>query len=138
MQCKNCDNEVMGRGSYCGPSCKTLYNRNKKRNTVTDKSVTIAAVTPAVTGVTVTAVTGYIIALDEADVYGRTAVRFQGDQWPTRPVPLSETDQPHSGGRGKYTRQDGSVYQFDCNGTAFEVTAGKVYQTTAEVKACYA
>jgi len=44
MKCKNetCDNEAQGRGSYCSDSCKTLYNRNRKRN----KSVTVTAVTP--------------------------------------------------------------------------------------------
>ena len=37
MKCKRdgCDNEAIGRGVYCSGTCKTVYNRNKKRNTVT-------------------------------------------------------------------------------------------------------
>lgn len=55
MKCKHepCNNEVTGKGSYCSPTCKTLYNRNKKRNTVTPKKT----VTPAVTPVTEQSVT---------------------------------------------------------------------------------
>ncbi len=71
-------------------------------------------------------------------VYGRQEVKFASGQWLSRPEPLNPDDKPHTGGRGKYTRQDGSVYQFDSSGTAFEVVNGKVYQTIEEVKACYA
>jgi hypothetical protein len=131
MKCKNCDNEVVGRGSYCGPSCKTLYNRNKKRNTVT-----IESVTPAVTAVTTTAVTPAFVTAP-GEVYGRQAVSFEGNQYETRPIPLNPDDHPHTGGRGKYTRHDGTIYQFDCNGSAFEVINGKAYQIINEVKACY-
>ncbi len=37
MKCKRdgCSNEAVGRGKYCSGTCKTLYNRNKKRNTKT-------------------------------------------------------------------------------------------------------
>lgn len=79
----------------------------------------------------------YSVMFEDTAVYSRQAVRYQGDQWLTRPKPIDPTDQPHVGGRGKYTRQDGSIYQFDSNGRAFEVINGQVYQSTEEVKACY-
>lgn len=42
MQCINCDNEAKGKSMYCGDTCKTVFNRNR-RNT---KTVTKIAVTP--------------------------------------------------------------------------------------------
>ena len=50
---------------------------------------------------------------------------------------VTTSDQRHQGGRDKYTRPDGSVYQCDSIGNEFEVVNGKVYQTTNDVKACY-
>ena len=70
-------------------------------------------------------------------VYGRPAACWDNDTFATRPRPVNPTDTPHTGGRGKYTRQDGTVYQYDSSGNDFEVTNGKVYQTIGEVKACY-
>jgi len=84
----------MGKGSYCSASCKTLYNRNKK-------APVTAAVTPAVT-------------INGKTIYNRPAVKCS--KYNTRPMPLDPTDQPHPGGRGKYTRQDGTTYQFDSSG----------------------
>lgn len=45
MKCRNdkCSNEAKGRSKYCSDSCKTVTNRNKKRNT---ESVTSESVTP--------------------------------------------------------------------------------------------
>ena len=37
MKCVNCGKEAEGRSKYCSATCKTIYNRNKNRNT---KSVT--------------------------------------------------------------------------------------------------
>ncbi len=45
MKCINCDNEAMGKSMYCSASCRTVYNRNRKRNNVTAE----ISVTPAVT-----------------------------------------------------------------------------------------
>lgn len=101
MKCKHepCNNDAMGKGSYCSNTCKTLYNRNKKA------PVTVA-VTPAVT------------LSNKPDVYGRPAIKCS--KYTTRPMPLDPTDQPHPGGRGKYTRQDGTTYQFDSSGKAHD------------------
>lgn len=131
MKCKNetCSNEATGSSAYCGDSCRAVYNRNK-RNTGTG---TIA------TGTVPEQVTGThrkYLMVSGVTCYGRPAV--QCSQYRTRPDPLDPHDQPHSGGRGRYTRQDGSVYQFDSSGNSFEVTGGKVYQSAEEVKACYA
>ena len=71
-------------------------------------------------------------------MYNRQSVRWEIDQYDTRPEPLDHKDIPHDGGRGKYTRQDGTVYQFDCQGYSFEVVNGMVYQDIEEVRDCYA
>ena len=57
----------------------------------------------------------------EGKVYNRQAVTFKGDQYESRPEPLSPTDQPHEGGRGKYTRADGSTYQIDATGHSHDI-----------------
>lgn len=31
MQCKQCNRETKGRSQYCSESCKTVYNRNKRK-----------------------------------------------------------------------------------------------------------
>lgn len=31
MKCKQCGKEVAGRSQYCSESCKTVYNRNKRK-----------------------------------------------------------------------------------------------------------
>lgn len=69
-------------------------------------------------GVTSQGVTGAAVLVRVTDqvVYGRPAVSYYRDKFETRPEPLDVTDRPHSGGRGRYTRQDGTVYQFDCAG----------------------
>ncbi len=33
MKCLNCNNEGRGRSQYCSDTCKTVWNRNRKRNT---------------------------------------------------------------------------------------------------------
>jgi hypothetical protein len=131
MKCKNetCSNEAAGSSAYCSESCRTIYNRNKRNTT----GGTIA------TGTAGTATTGTLgFCKLPGTVYNRPAVSYVVDQHDSRPMPLNPDDHPHPGGRGKYTRQDGSVYQFDCNGASFEVTAGKVYQATKAVQECYA
>ena len=41
MKCLNCVKEATGRSKYCSDKCKVSYNRNKKRNDVTEtESVT--------------------------------------------------------------------------------------------------
>ncbi len=70
-------------------------------------------------------------------VYNRQAVSYQHDKFRTRPEPLDVTDTPCPCNRGRYTRLDGSQYQFDCLGHDFPLTNGLLYQTTEEVKACY-
>ena len=41
MKCLNCVKEATGRSKYCSDKCKVSYNRNKKRNSVTEtESVT--------------------------------------------------------------------------------------------------
>ncbi len=127
MKCKNesCTNEAKGKGSYCSDTCKTLYNRNKNRNNVT--------VTPAVT---VYPGNEFVTVTDET-VYGRPAVHWSRDEYDTRPEPLDPYDQPVTGSRGRYKRQDGTVYQFDSSGHSFEVTNGKVYQSIEQVRECY-
>jgi hypothetical protein len=123
-RCKyeTCSNEITGSSAYCSNSCRA---KESKRNR------TGATIEAQPSGATSAFITGL------GTVYNRQAVIYKGDQWPSRPTPLNSYDQPHVGGRSKYTRQDGSVYQFDCNGSAFEVTKGKVYKTINEVKACY-
>jgi hypothetical protein len=57
MKCKNteCNRDAKGNGKYCSATCKTVFNRNKKRN----KKTAVTPVTPAVTPekATVTSVT---------------------------------------------------------------------------------
>ncbi len=53
MKClNNCGKDAAGRSQYCSDTCKTVYNRNKKRNkldpSVTAESVTVKGVTEAV------------------------------------------------------------------------------------------
>ena len=107
MKCKQCGNEVISKGQYCSDSCRTIYNRNKRKAGTT----TNATGTPAVT------------LPDKPPVYGRPAVKCS--KYGTRPQPISPDDQPHKGGRGKYTRQDGTVYQFDSSGNVSDVVNGK-------------
>lgn len=127
MKCKNeCGNEARGNGSYCSGTCKTIYNRNKRRSNL--------AVTPTVT---VYPGNEFVTVADET-VYGRPAVHWNRDEFNTRPEPLDSQDKPHAGGRGKYTRADESVYQFDVLGKPFEVIDGKVYQDIDKVQECYA
>lgn len=130
MKCKNesCSNEVTGKAACCSPKCRKAASRSVTNCDA--PSVTLPSVTSSVT-------CDYEMGIAGEFVYNRQAVRFQDDQYATRPEPLNITDKPHSGGRGKYTRNDGTVYQFDCMGTAFDVIDGKVYQSIDEVKACY-
>lgn len=128
MVCKyeTCNNEAKANSAYCSNSCRAQHSRRNKL------SVTLGATLEAQhTGAT----SGYTLA--EGKAYNRPAVQYEGDQYATRPEPLNHDDQPHSGGRGKYTRADGTIYQYDSQGNDFEVTNGKVYQTTEDVMKCY-
>lgn len=134
MKCKwkECNNEARRKSVFCCGTCKKRYSRLS--GTIEPLSGTDVSVGPQVgqrTAATMDVVIG-------SNVYGRQAVRYIPDQWATRPEPLDLTDIPHSGGRGKYTRQDGSEYQFDSKGSSFDLTNGLVYQTVEEVRACYA
>ena len=59
----------------------------------------------------------------DGKVYNRQAVTFKGDQYESRPEPVNPDDQPSEGGRGKYTRADGSQYQIDATGHSHDIPA---------------
>lgn len=63
--CKNetCSNEPKGSSAYCSNTCKTIYNRNKSRNST--------AVTPVTVAVTFTTVTGDIPVPGNRDRFTR-------------------------------------------------------------------
>lgn len=137
MECKACSKDLTGKRTYCDDACRMAFKRHGSLN----ESMEAMGWQPEQPEQNEPEQTNPNTQPEQvigATVYGRQAVRFQGDQYDTRPMPLNPDDKPHSGGRGKYTRKDGSVYQFDCMGTAFDVTDGKVYQTAEEVRACYA
>ena len=55
-------------------------------------------------------------------MYNRQAVTFKGDQYESRPEPDNPTDdQPHPGGRGKFSRSDGGQYQIDATGHSHNI-----------------
>ena len=119
-----CHNEAKGRSKYCSGKCRTAHSRQSVTDQ-TEKSVTNQSVTPE-----------YVTV--EGKVYGRQAVRYDlREAWELRPEPLDPHDIPLLNNRGRYTRPDGSQYQFDACGTAFELTNGQVYQSVDEVRACY-
>ena len=41
MTCMQCGKEALGRSRYCSDSCKTVYNRNKNRNTSNRNTETV-------------------------------------------------------------------------------------------------
>ncbi len=127
MKCKNeCGTELTGRKKgFCSDRCRKQYSR-KSDKLVSSKSDTVRVEPDFVRVIGVT-------------VYGRQAVRFSGDRFfDTRPAPSEDTDSPHCASRGRYTRQDGTVYQYDIFGTPFEVVDGVVYQDIKDVQVCYA
>ena len=111
MKCKHepCNNEAMGKGSYCSKSCRAQQSRRNKQAQQTYEAV------------------------DGCAVYNRPAVKCS--KYHTRPMPLDPTDQPHPGGRGKYTRADGSVYQFDSSGKAHDHQPATVSPTADQLQA---
>ncbi len=116
MKCKHepCNNEAKGQGSYCSKSCRAKQSkRNRAGATIKAQPGQLEAQPSSAT---------FLPVESDLQVYGRKAVRYESDQYDTRPMPLNPDDQPHSGGRGRYTRQDGTVYQFDSSGTAHEIT----------------
>lgn len=141
MKCKwnKCDNEARKRSPFCSDSCKASHNRNNRKP---EQSGTLkpehGKPEPTHVDKTILAAFGVDIdppytVLDETTgnmppqtVYKRQAVSYDGDDFETRPEPLDPTDQPLSRNRGRYTRQDGSQYQFDCQGSVFEVVNGRL------------
>lgn len=103
MQCKwnTCTNEARNKSPFCSGTCKKRFQRSSGTNVSVGASGTVK-----------------LHIITEGEVYGRQAVKCS--QYGTRPMPLVNTDQPHPGGRGKYTRQDGTTYQFDSSGTAHD------------------
>ena len=91
-----CDEAIIGYGEYCSTRCK-----RQAHNLSTTNKVDTIVHTPV-----------------DGKVYNRQAVECS--QFDTRPEPLDPTDKPVKDSRGRYTRQDGTVYQFDSAGRAFE------------------
>ena len=108
-KCINCNVEYEAKritSKYCSDACKLAYHRNGKVSVSTE---------PA-----------YIIG-DDTKVYGRQAVTYNiAEPWDTRPEPLNSDDKPVVNNRGRYTRQDGTGYQFDCTGQVFNLVNGKI------------
>lgn len=150
MKCiwTDCDNDARAKSPYCGGTCKKRAQR-------------LSGTEPAASGTNVPVEVGqeqvgqtevvpvkrqlYLQVVD-AKCYGRQAVVC--NEFKTRPEPLDNTDQPVPCNRGRYIRSDGTVYQFDAGGHSFECkheykdrqgnTHLAVYETTADVQACYA
>ena len=85
MKCVNeCGKDVAGRGKYCSDTCKTVYNRNKKRNkldpsvTVTAESVTVSVTPDVVPCQTITDACGKVHPID---FEGRREVQGLLDSW---------------------------------------------------------
>lgn len=118
---EGCEKSVQGKAKYCSGACRVAQSR--------------ASVTPqrpqVLPDVTV-----------EGKCYNRPAVKCS--EFGTRPAPLDSTDIPFPLNRGRYTRQDGTVYMFDAGGQVFECVhpftdkAGKphlaVYETAEDVR----
>ncbi len=126
-KCKQCGNEYEPKratSQYCGDPCRKLASRQRDKVSVPSGNEQVS-------------VPPYFL-IPDTEVYGRRAVRYElREAWNFRPEPLTLTDEPLAENRGRYTRQDGTQYQFDSAGIAFEVTNGLVYQTVADVRACY-
>lgn len=101
--CKQCNKVLSGKKQYCDDACRMAYSRkaNKQPEQMQPEQAKPNTCYEAIAGST---------------VYNRQAVKCP--TYMTRPMPLDPADQPHPGGRGKYTRQDGTTYQFDSSGTA--------------------
>lgn len=117
MKCKwdTCNKEARDKSPFCSGTCKKRFSRSSGTNVAVDASGTAKQYTA-----------------NEDMVYGRQSVSYLQDGYETRPEPLNLDDIPHKGGRGKYTRQDGTVYQFDSSGKAFEVVEGNTQPVTLE------
>lgn len=167
MKCKwhKCSNEARAKSPYCSGTCKKRYSRASGTEVPVEVGQTLSGtqvgqcqnktsdVAPGSTNsdggeqncpdkVLLQKVVGGSTWPNYTEVegktYGRQSVKYEADQFETRPQPLSDDDCPVRLNRGKYTRSDGSVYQFDCRGHSFNLTNGKVYQTIDDVRACYA
>jgi hypothetical protein len=106
-QCKQCNKEYNPKratSKYCSSKCRKLAFR------VSVPKVSVPSEKVNVPGILAVSVPG--------KVYGRQAVKC--NKYDTRPEPLDPTDRPHPGGRGKYRRQDGTIYQFDSTGNVRE------------------
>ncbi len=118
MKCNQCNTEYKAKRStsqYCSDRCRKLAFLVKGKVSVPED----------------------MFLSVPGQVYGRQAVHYHVDDFDTRPEPLDPTDTPKPGNRCKYTRADGSEYQFDCLGHVFGLTSGSVYPTTEDVHACY-
>ncbi len=96
------------------------YRDNKRNAPVTEKSQNVTRspenLTESVPNVTKNPISSESLREYEimGKVYNRPAVSC--DEFNTRPAPLEVTDTPVPHNRGRYKREDGSVYQFDCTG----------------------
>ena len=141
MECKwhQCNNEARAKSPFCSGTCKKRYQRAS--GTSVPVEVGQGQVGQDV-DVPVAIAPGTVVwYVPDTMVYGRKAVRFPDDRFETRPEPLDHTDIPYLNNRGRYTRTDGSEYQFDYRGhnfdCKFQFTDGKqhkaVYETVADV-----
>ena len=138
MICKQdgCNNEARAKSPFCGGTCKKRHQRQVGQASGT-KSAPSGTNVPVEVGQSPSGTqVGQAEIIKDETVYNRPAIRCS--QYGSRPMPTSKDDKPHPGGRGKFTRADGSEYQFGTNGNSFELTNGKAYQTTKDVRACYA
>ncbi len=110
MKCKQCGNEVTGKGKTCSAKCRKALQRSVTTGDTKCDNVTVAKCDKP----------GYV-TVENAKVYGRQAVKYDiPEAWELRPEPLSPDDQPKPKNRGKYIRPDGTEYLFDACGKAHE------------------
>ncbi len=137
MDCKRtgCDNQVVGKALFCSSKCKQAHHRNRNTSTVTDSPPTVT--NPTVTEGECDAVTIHDLCKNQpvlqplidmrpepvAKCYNRPAVQCY--EFNTRPQPLDPADTPIKHNRGRYKRKDGTVYQFDSRGRAFDPYTGR-------------
>lgn len=107
-----------------------------KQKGVTSEGVTIKGVTSEQSKIP--KAERFCIVAGASPVYNRIPVQYEHDKFDTRPAPLNPNDIPCPRNRGRYTRPDGTQYQFDCLGKDFSLTNGLLYQTIGDVRACYA
>ncbi len=130
MKClyEPCNNEAKGSSAYCSNSCRAKQSKRNHAGATGQAQPTTSKAQPKAQP---QQAQPYEVVGD-GRCYGRQEVKCL--EFKTRPEPLNYSDQPIPLNRGRYKRIDGTIYQFDAIGHAFECTDGNVYQTMAEVK----